>query len=140
MLDYVTVLRHLLASHTTRAPSAVLSQAAIDSLFVGTLPPGAMDHDHNAGILAMLKVHRGKADEVDWSTGLCVFNRPGQKGGWGRWQGSVGWAGAAGTEYWIDKHAGVAVVLTTQVLPPRAAAIGRFKERVERALYEELEF
>lgn len=73
-------------------PSPILSPSSIESIFKGTLPPGAFDRDGNEGILNLLKVDRGKG-EVDWSTAVAVFLREGQKGGWGRFTGSVGWAG-----------------------------------------------
>lgn len=85
----------------------------------------------------MLRVERG-LDAVDWSTALCLYRGKGQKAGWGRNPGSVGWAGAAGTEYWMDERAGIAVVLTTQLLPVSSKAVAAMKERLERVIYEEL--
>jgi methyl acetate hydrolase len=130
-------LSHLLACRLRRTPSSILSAESIDSLFVGTLPEGAIDQDHNAGIYAMLRVERGLG-AVDWSTALCLYQGSGQKAGWGRYPGSVGWAGAGGTEYWLDERAGIAVVMTTQVLPVFSKAVAAMKERLERAIYEEL--
>lgn len=49
-----------------------------------------------------------------------------------------GWPGAGGTEYWIDPKSGVACVLTTNMLPARSPVIAEMKERLERAIYEEL--
>jgi len=53
------------------------------------------------------KEHILEAGEYDWSTGVGMFvtrERDGKeghrRGGVGRRSGSVGWSGAAGTEYW----------------------------------------
>jgi len=47
--------------------------------------------------------------QLDWSTGMCLYLKAERRGGWGRRQGSCGWMGAGGTEYWIDPESGVAV-------------------------------
>ena len=54
--------------------------------------------------------------ELDWSTGMCVYLKKERRGGWGRRQGSCGWMGAGGTEYWIDPKSGVAVSRTCSSL------------------------
>lgn len=56
--------------------------------------------------------HPGFKDgEVDWSTAVAVYQPENgeRREGWGRLAGSVGWGGAAGTEYWIDPKSGIAV-------------------------------
>ena len=56
--------------------------------------------------------HPGFKDgEVDWTTAVALYKPfDGQRReGWGRLPGSVGWGGAAGTEYWIDPESGIAV-------------------------------
>lgn len=51
--------------------------------------------------------------EVDWTTGMALYKpKDGcRRGGWGRHAGSVGWGGAAGTDYWMDPESGIAVRL-----------------------------
>lgn len=51
------------------------------------------------------------AGEADWTTGMALFQPKGRerRGEYGRYAGSVGWGGAAGTEYWIDPKARVSV-------------------------------
>lgn len=39
-----------------------------------------------------------------------------RRGGWGRKKGSVGWGGAAGTEYWIDPKSQIAVSCVVDVI------------------------
>lgn len=50
-----------------------------------------------------------KVGELDWTTGLLLYGKEGQRGGWGRNQGSVGWFGAANTMSLADPKAGIAV-------------------------------
>jgi CubicO group peptidase (beta-lactamase class C family) len=54
-----------------------------------------------------------KAGEADWTTGMALFkpdeSRTGEALSSGRKSGSVGWGGAAGTEYWIDPVSKIAV-------------------------------
>lgn len=93
--------------------------------------------------------------EADWSTGMAVYQpKDGRRrGGWGRRKGSVGWGGAAGTDYWIDPESHIAVsvgklergkklkaqcVFTTQMLPGRHPHIIKAKEEIEKAVYEAL--
>lgn len=54
------------------------------------------------------KFERG---EANWSTGMSVYSPKDrrQRGGFGRHAGTVGWGGAAGTQYWIDEDSGIAV-------------------------------
>jgi methyl acetate hydrolase len=49
--------------------------------------------------------------EADWTTGMALYNPQGRarRGEFGRHAGSVGWGGAAGTEYWIDPTAQISV-------------------------------
>lgn len=56
--------------------------------------------------------HPGFKDgEVDWTTAVALYkpNDGARREGWGRLAGSVGWGGAAGTEYWMDPESGIAV-------------------------------
>jgi hypothetical protein len=61
-----------------------------------------------------------QAGEVDWTTAFAIYQPKSGKRreGFGRLPGSCGWGGAAGTEYWIDREAGIAVSAeSNQFLP-----------------------
>lgn len=63
--------------------------------------------------------HPGFKDgEVDWTTAVALYKplNGERREGWGRLPGSVGWGGAAGTEYWMDPESGIAV--SHSVHPP----------------------
>lgn len=118
--DYALLLQYLLQhylslSSSTPAPSTkILSDTSVESIFKGTLSSSALN-----GLSKMYKSywslpddHPGFKDgEVDWSTAVAVYQPENgeRREGWGRLAGSVGWGGAAGTEYWIDPKSGIAV-------------------------------
>ncbi|GAA5885109.1 hypothetical protein JCM6882_007231 [Rhodosporidiobolus microsporus] len=144
--DYLTLLRHLLSHYhaSTGSSTLSLSAEAIASLFKGTLPATELGHS-GMGIFA--NKYGAEPMELDWSTGMCVFDYPreasGQRpllnGGKGRSSGTCGWAGAPGVEYWVDGKKGIAVVCGTQMLPGNCDEVNEFKEQVERLVYEALE-
>lgn len=92
----------------------VLTDESAASIFKGTLSKSAQN-----GIAKMYKGywslpddHPGFKDgEVDWSTAVAVYQPfdGSRREGWGRLAGSVGWGGAAGTEYWMDPKSGIGV-------------------------------
>jgi CubicO group peptidase (beta-lactamase class C family) len=90
-----------------------LSDKSVASLFAGSLPEAALGD--MAEVLNMVRGFEGKEKlqkgEADWTTGMALYApKDGRRReGWGRRAGSVGWGGAAGTEYWIDPVSGVAV-------------------------------
>jgi hypothetical protein len=51
--------------------------------------------------------------EADWTTGMALY-APKVERALQRRAGSVGWGGAAGTEYWIDPVTGIAVSIFCQ--------------------------
>jgi methyl acetate hydrolase len=118
--DYVAILQNLLAHYlsltTTSAPPStrLLSDPSVLSLFTGTLPDSA-----KAGLVKMYNPYLDiadakqqlRVDDADWSTAMAIFRPNGgdRREGWGRKAKSVGWGGAAGTEYWIDPETGIAV-------------------------------
>lgn len=91
----------------------LLSDKSVASLFAGSLPEAALGD--MAEVLNMVRGFEGKEKlqkgEADWTTGMALYApKDGRRReGWGRRAGSVGWGGAAGTEYWIDPVSGVAV-------------------------------
>ncbi|GMK53796.1 hypothetical protein CspeluHIS016_0103820 [Cutaneotrichosporon spelunceum] len=145
--DYIKVLCHLLqhrlslSGRATRPKTTLLSDTSLNSLFTGTLPDAALP-----GIVEMFEHYFGPEEkfvlgEANWSTGMAVYapNDGRRRAGFGRLAGSVGWGGAAGTQYWIDEAAGIAVVFTTQVLPGSGPDTKEFKDMMERAIYGALE-
>jgi CubicO group peptidase (beta-lactamase class C family) len=120
--DYVLLLQYLLRqklalenpSRVTPSPVKILSDDAIRSLFSPTLPESAYE-----SLLAMYNPYLAnsaaedmlKPGDADWSTAMAIYKPKNgrRRGGWGRLPGSVGWGGAAGTEYFIDVESGIAV-------------------------------
>ncbi|GAA5875282.1 hypothetical protein JCM8547_006888 [Rhodosporidiobolus lusitaniae] len=139
--DYLKLLQHLLSHRLSATPSSKLnlSLETLNSLFVGTLPPDELGHKGLG--MRLEKFGLSSALDLDWSTGMCIFEKdrtlPG--GARGRSKGSAGWSGAAGTEYWIDASKGIAVVCSTHALPVLDPEIQRYKDEVERLVYEALE-
>jgi hypothetical protein len=137
--DYVTLLRNLLSHYmslTTASPppaTKILSDSSVRSLFAGTLPQSA-----KAGLVKMYNPYLDIVDpaetlgeeDVDWSTAMAIYRPNGgtRRDGWGRYARSVGWGGAAGTEYWMDPEAGIAV--SSRILGGQAmlTSLGRFHD------------
>ncbi|BEJ13888.1 hypothetical protein CspHIS471_0310620 [Cutaneotrichosporon sp. HIS471] len=145
--DYIKVLHHLLqhrlslSGRATRPETTLLSDTSLNSLFTGTLPDPALP-----AIVKMFEWTFGPEEkfelgEANWSTGMAIYAPTDgrRRAGFGRLAGSVGWGGAAGTQYWIDEAAGIAAVFTTQVLPGSGPATKSFKDAMERAIYAALE-
>jgi len=118
--DYALLLQYLLQHYLSLTPSApapskkILSDKSVQSIFTGTLSKTALNglSKMYKGYWSLPDDHPGFKDgEVDWSTAVAVYqpeNRE-RREGWGRLAGSVGWGGAAGTEYWMDPKSGIAV-------------------------------
>lgn len=109
--DYVLLLQHLLSHYT--APSTTSSSlvgSQLSSLFQPSLAASARKN-----LTATFgEWYEAKEDgELDWTTGMCLYNKTERRGGWSRRQGSVGWMGAASTEYFIDPKSGIAVSKST---------------------------
>ena len=104
--DYSKLLRHLLKNYQTPSASAILSPESVTSLFKPTLPLGA-----RIGLNNMVGewYDANEVGDLDWSTGMCLYLKKEPRGGWGRRTGSAGWAGAGGTEYFIDPATGITV-------------------------------
>ncbi|BGP37416.1 hypothetical protein JCM10449v2_001322 [Rhodotorula kratochvilovae] len=143
--DYATLLRHLLSCHLASSPSTPLglSAASIASLFAGTLPPTKLGHSGFAGFSAKFDA---TAEELDWSTAMCIFgyeNAHGRRvfadGSLGRSSGSAGWSGAPGIRYWIDAKQGVTVLSGMNMLPGHDPAVDEFNDTVEKLVYKALE-
>ena len=118
----------------------ILSDHAVESLFRGMLQaPKALE-----SMLDFMKRVRDsdslEVGEVDWTTGMALVDPKDKhrRNGWGRHAGSVGWGGAAGTEYWIDPVEQIAVVWTTQMLPPGFPLVNLAKRQVEKTVYEQI--
>ncbi|KAM0747393.1 beta-lactamase/transpeptidase-like protein [Meredithblackwellia eburnea MCA 4105] len=134
--DYIKLIRHLLfhLNHPD-VSSPILSSTAIRSLFERSLPTGSIP-----GLIAKVGEWYGcEADELDWSTGMCLYMKNERRGGFGRRKGSAGWMGAGGSEYFIDRETGVAICFATNVMPSNTPRISEMKLAVEKAIYEALE-
>ncbi len=120
--DYVLLLQYLLRhklsldqpSKTCSPRVKILSDSAIHSLFSPTLPESAYESllsMYNPYLALTSAENMLKPGDADWSTAMAIYNpKSGRRlCGWGRLPGSVGWGGAAGTEYFIDKESGIAV-------------------------------
>jgi methyl acetate hydrolase len=118
--NYNRVLQHLMAHYLSlsdpnvvRPAKPLLSDQSVASLFKGTLPESA--YQPMADILSRIRGFKGAealgAGEADWTTGMALYLPKGRsrRGDYGRHSGSVGWGGAAGTEYWIDPTAQISV-------------------------------
>lgn len=119
--NYATLLQHLLAHYLSLSPNSsvpkpsnpLLSDKSVASLFKGTLAESA--YQPMADILNRIRGFEGtdklEAGEADWTTGMALYNpkKQARRGDFGRHAGSVGWGGAAGTEYWIDPVQQIAV-------------------------------
>ncbi|KAK4052897.1 hypothetical protein OIO90_004173 [Microbotryomycetes sp. JL221] len=143
--DYLKLLDHLLV-HYLRLPTTPSNSATprpcilrdrqhLESIFKGNLPPLALESIHEA---VGNRLGSKKPGDIDWSTAVAVWKGEGHSRGFGRLPGSVGWAGAAGTEYWMDPTSGISVVLTTNLLPSTAQCVWDLKADLERAVYEGL--
>ncbi|KAI9634759.1 beta-lactamase/transpeptidase-like protein [Dioszegia hungarica] len=145
--NYARLLQHLMAhylslsdSSVPRPASPLLSDASVASLFKGTLAESA--YQPMADILNRIRGFTGadtlEAGEADWTTGMAIFQPKGRarRGDFGRHAGSVGWGGAAGTEYWIDPSAQISVVWTTQMLPTGNPMVAAAKLEVENLVYK----
>lgn len=169
--DWILVLQHILAHYLSlsgdkakRPSQPLLKDETVKSLFQSTLPESAVE-----SFCEFYSMYLGLPDsdeqkrklesgDAGWTTaqGLYAPKDGRRRSGWGRRAGSIGWGGAAGTEYWIDPASGIAVsnlvltptifaneiaqaVFTTQILPGRCPAVANAKLAIERAIYEALE-
>lgn len=117
--DYVLILQHLLAHYTAlqtgspRPAHAILSDASLRSLFEPSVPEAAL-----APLADMMSYVLGgefAPGDADWTTGMALYQpKDGRRracgdGKLGRHARSVGWGGAAGTQYWICPTLRIAV-------------------------------
>ncbi|KAM0793546.1 hypothetical protein ACM66B_000983 [Microbotryomycetes sp. NB124-2] len=144
-VDYLKLLHHLLlhylqvpttpSTSSAHGPCILSNRSNLESLFKGNLPPPALESIHE---MVGPRLGSHKPGDMDWSTALGIWKGSGPSRGFGRRPGSAGWAGAGGTEYWMDPEAGIAVVISTNMLPPFAECINELKADLERAVYEGL--
>lgn len=148
--DYIKLLSHLLSHYASltggaakRPEPTLLSDASVRSLFERSLPDAALPAMAKAlsNFMAMDGLQTG---EGDWSTGMALYlPSDGRRAPNGRHAGSAGWGGAAGTTYWVDPVAGVAVsggrgrqaastdATTGRVLHPNYSELGAGRGRVQ---------
>jgi CubicO group peptidase (beta-lactamase class C family) len=128
--NYIKLLHHLLVQRlfllgqvSTRSPVTILSDESTNSLFQPSLTDSALH-----GMAAMLNrwfmqtEQEGllEAGDANWGTAVAIYTprdrRP--RGGFGRRPNTIGWGGAAGTEFWIDPAAGIAVSAVAETVAP----------------------
>jgi len=68
-----------------------------------------------------------------WGLGCMINTQPGQNG---RSAGSLTWAGALNSYYWIDPQKHVTGVILTQILPFADQRAVRLYGEFERAVYD----
>ena len=119
--DYCTLLQHLLRHYlavttdsVSRPSHPLLSDSSVISLFKPTITGPQSALQNLVDVQNSRDFDQGNTlgyDEFNWTTGMAVYmpKKPHPRGGKGRSAGSVGWGGAAGTEYFIDPEKGVAV-------------------------------
>jgi CubicO group peptidase (beta-lactamase class C family) len=118
--DYALLLQYLLRHYLSLSDPSIptpgtklLSDTSVTTLFRGSLPEAALPDI--AEVQNLVRGFEGpnklQPGEADWTTGMALYGpKDGRRReGWGRRAGSVGWGGAAGTEYWIDPASGIAV-------------------------------
>ncbi|GJN88051.1 hypothetical protein Rhopal_001007-T1 [Rhodotorula paludigena] len=143
--DYGTLLRHLLKCHLASSPSAPLklSVASVHSLFAPSLPGTELGH---SGFNGFSHKFDATPAELDWSTGLCVFNYSNEAQrrifsddkAHGRSTGSAGWSGAPGIRFWMDPVREISCVSGMNLLPGSDPAVDEFNDTVEKLLYKAL--
>lgn len=128
--DYIKLLHHLLVQRLfllgqvpKKSSVTILSDESIKSLFKPSLPDSALP-----GMAAMLNRWFMQTDQeglleagdANWGTAVAMYTpRDGRpRGGFGRKPNTIGWGGAAGTEFWIDPSAGIAVSAVAKPVAP----------------------
>ncbi|KAK7016339.1 beta-lactamase/transpeptidase-like protein [Favolaschia claudopus] len=135
--DYLTILRHLLQISAGNAPAnAILSRASVDSMFTPTLPP-AVAAQKLSPLIDAFQPHLGIPDRsAQFGYGLCIntVDIPGK-----RRKGTGTWSGWAGTCFFVDRTAGLAAVLGTQLLPTCDDITYRTLDALEKVIYADWE-
>lgn len=125
--NYTVVLQNLLQHHLSlsgkrpRPKVTLLSDKSVSSLFEPSLPEAAKKG--MATTLSMVMGGEVAVGDADWTTGMSIYLGPRRDGT--RHPGTVGWGGAAGTQYWIDEAAGIAVSNKSNFADNRSCALPR---------------
>lgn len=136
--DYVKLLISVLKNDGT-----LLTPAAMDVLFTPCLPPDAITELRNnrrtmyktfreskPGSAAVVKVIQ--PEEINYALGGQISET-----GWlgGRKAGSMSWGGLPNLSWVLDRESGIALLFSTQILPPGDAGARAAFERFEYAVY-----
>ena len=125
--DYLTFLRIFL-----NQGGGIISPASLEALSVnqvGTLRAGALPSVNPAFANA---ADAAQGVDARWTLGFMLFPVPGPAG---RGAGSLSWAGAANTYFWIDPAINLAAAILMQVQPAGDAACVKTLTRFEQAVY-----
>lgn len=110
--DYLSLLRHVLASADPATETPLISRESFDLLFTDVLPKTPEIRQDMAEMALKQNVHdpnildEGKGTGIGHSPGLFL-NLLQSK--WGRREGSGFWDGAAKTAFWLDPKTGLGV-------------------------------
>ncbi|KAL7413945.1 beta-lactamase/transpeptidase-like protein [Mrakia frigida] len=143
--SYASILQSLLRDYTSPSsnftPTLGLSPSSLASLFKGTLSNSALPG--LASVMGRMSPQskEWKSGDSDWTTGLCLWNKrkTGEDGKeWGHLEGFCGWGGAGNTMMGIDPKAGIALVWSSNFLPPNETRAKKVTLEMEMVLYEGL--
>lgn len=113
--DYLTFLRHVLASASADSTSGVkplIKPETFKLLFTDSLPDEAIIRKDVASMASQQHIHDlalltdGTGDHVGYGPALFINKKESK---WGRKAGSGFWDGAAKTMFWLDPTTGIAV-------------------------------
>ncbi|TFK22957.1 beta-lactamase [Coprinopsis marcescibilis] len=134
MPDYLSILRHLLQIEAGRdVPNAVLKRETVKQLFGPTLSPaGSQALNMFIGLL----VPRTTSENSNWGLGaaLTTTDMEGR-----RKAGSLMWSGWAGTWWFMDPKAGIALTFGSQIAPPMDPVTAEISDLAEQIVYANLE-
>ncbi|KAJ5111377.1 hypothetical protein N7532_001912 [Penicillium argentinense] len=133
--DFVKLLTALL-----RGGGPLLSQKGVDTLFRPQLSEAsrvAMPRPLGLQMRKVLGINDiADIKQADHSLGGTITLRdiPGR-----RRAGTVNWSGLPNLHWWIDRKAGIAAALFTQLMPPGDAAVTSLLIDLEKAVYKSLD-
>ncbi|ORY32011.1 beta-lactamase/transpeptidase-like protein [Naematelia encephala] len=139
--DYLTFLRHVLASADPATPKPLISAASFKKLFQDHLDEPPAIREQLAKMAKQQDIHDealldgGKGTFIGHSPGLFI-NKKGSK--YGRKAMSGYWDGAAKTFFWLDPTSGLGAVCCTNIVAHNPEPWTKVYNEYERTLYDNL--